>query len=172
MLDKKKMSTILSPILQKGVIVKTATGITVRVLLEDELQVSHDVVDNQIATVFLDGQPVDNIDRAIAKNNSEIALSGAMPGFVGAAMRRGGYYSAMRAGITHIDENLKLATDQGLVKIKLYNTLIDLLGPTLLPRGFFVSVKDAADLVATEIGPNLTTHCDTNLEGFVYISGC
>jgi hypothetical protein len=172
MLDTKKMARILSPMLQKGVLVRVLTGITVRTLLEDELQLSHDIVDNQIATVFIDGRPVDNIDSAIVRDNSEIALSGAMPGFVGAAMRRGGYYSAMRSGITHADENLSIETNQGLIKIRLYNTLIHLLGPTLFSRGFFVSVSDGADLLATEIGPHMTTHVDKDLEGLISVSVC
>ncbi len=172
MLDKKKMSKILSPILQKGVIVKTLTGITVRVLLEDELQVSHDVVDNQIATVFLDGRPVDDIDRAIVTENSEIALSGAMPGFVGAAMRRGGYYSRMRSEITHTAGNILIEKTDGLVKIRLYNTLIDLIGPILLNRGFLVPSDILPHLLSSEHGSKLKTQVDPNSQNLVLISGC
>jgi hypothetical protein len=170
MFDKNKMSRILSPILQKGIMVKTLTGVTVRRLLEDELKLSHNIIDNQIATVFLDGRPVDNIDSAIVKDNSEIALSGAMPGFVGATMRRGGFYSAMRAGITHTDENLAIETHHGLVKIKLYNSLIDLIGPILFSSGFFLSVYEVNHLLATEIGPHMTTHVDKDLDGLISVS--
>ena len=172
MFDKKKMSRILSPILQKGVMVRVLTGITVRRLLEDELKLSHDIIDNQIATVFLDGRPVDNIDSAIVRDNCEIALSGAMPGFVGASMRRGGYYSAMRAGITHTDENLAIETNQGLVKIRLYNSLIDLIGPILFSSGFFLSAYEVNHLLTTEIGPHITTHVDKDLEGLLSVSVC
>jgi hypothetical protein len=172
MFDKKKMSRMMSPILQQGVMVRVLTGITLRRLLEDELKLSHDIIDNQIATVFLDGRPVDNIDSAIVKDNSEIALSGAMPGFVGASMRRGGYYSAMRAGITHTDENLAIETNQGLVKIRLYNSLIDLIGPILFSSGFFLSAYEVNHLLTTEIGPHITTHVDKDLEGLLSVSVC
>ncbi len=172
MFDKKKLARILSPILQKGVMVRALTGITVRRLLENELKLSQDIIDNQIATVFLDGRPVDNIDSAIVRDNSEIALSGAMPGFVGATMRRGGYYSAMRAGITHTDENLAIETNQGLVKIRLYNSLIDLIGPILFSSGFFLSAYELNHLLATEIGPRIKTHVDKDLEGLISVSVC
>ncbi|MFH0959483.1 MAG: hypothetical protein V1897_12340 [Pseudomonadota bacterium] len=170
MFDTNKLSRVLSPMLQKGIVFRTSTGISVRSLLEDELQLSSDIVENQIATVFINGQPVDNIDSAIVRENSEIALSGPMPGFVGATMRRGGYYSAMRSGITHTDENLPIKTGQGLIKIKLYNTLIHLLGPILFSRGFFVSVCDRDELLATEIGPLIATHPDKDLQDLVFIS--
>ena len=64
-----------------------------------------------------------------------LALSAAMPGLVGATLRRGGTYAAMRAAITRAAERgAAAAREEPLVRVKLFNLLIDELGPLLLAR--------------------------------------
>jgi hypothetical protein len=157
MIDKIRVTPILSPLLQKGVFMKVVVGSSIRELLQDQLGITRDFVDGRISTVFLNGKAVDNIDSAIVRDNSEIALSGAMPGFVGATMRRGGYYSSMRSAISHIEENPVSVSGEGLIRIKLYNTLIDSLGELFAVRGFFIQEMDLSDLKGTRIEPFLTT---------------
>ena len=157
MIDSDKIIQILYPILQKGFWVKALTGISVRQLLEDQFKLSGDFVDLKISTVFLNGKAVDNIDSAIVTDNCELALSGAMPGFVGAAMRRGGYYSSMRSAVSHVEEISKPPIQEGVVKIKLYNTLIPLLGLEFVRRGIIVPQTDAAGLLGAELNPFIKT---------------
>lgn len=157
MIDKIRVTQILSPVFQKGVFMKVVVGSSIRELLQDQLGITRDFVDSQIATVFLNGKAVDNIDRAIVRNNCEIALSGAMPGFVGATMRRGGYYSSMRAAISYVEENPISGSGEGLIRIKLYNTLIDSLGKLFARQGFFIQEMDLSGLNGTRIEPFLTT---------------
>ncbi|NJL58424.1 MAG: hypothetical protein HC887_00995 [Desulfobacteraceae bacterium] len=59
-------------------------------LLCDILEIPKDYVLNRISTIFLDGKPVDCLDTAFVRNHSVVSLSAAMPGLVGAVMRRGG----------------------------------------------------------------------------------
>lgn len=172
MFDENKIPSILSPVLQDGVFVRALTGITMRKFLEQELGLPEDLVENKIATVFLNGRPVDDIDSAIVTENSEIALSGAMPGFVGAAMRRGGYYSRMRSEITHTAGNILIEKTDGLVKIRLYNTLIDLIGPILLNRGFLVPSNIVSQLLSSEHGSKLKTQVAPESQNLALISGC
>ena len=163
MIDSDKIIQILYPILQKGFCVKVLTGVSVRRLLEDQFKLSSDFVDVKISTVFLNGKAVDNIDSAIVTDNCELALSGAMPGFVGAAMRRGGYYSSMRSAVSHIEQLSIPPIKEGVVKIKLYNTLIQSLGLEFARRGIIVSKTDAAGLLGAELSPFINTSLDSTI---------
>jgi hypothetical protein len=163
MIDKNVVIRILSPILQKGFCVLTRTGVSVKQLLEEQFDLSPDFIEREISTIFLDGKAVDNIDRAIVTDRCELALSGAMPGFVGAAMRRGGYYSSMRAAVSHIEQNPIHPIKEGIVKIKLYNTLIQSLGLEFAQRGIIVSKTDAAGLLGAELSPFIKASPDANI---------
>jgi hypothetical protein len=164
MIDSDKIIQILYPILQKGFCVKVLTGVSVRRLLEDQFKLSGDFVDLKISTIFLNGKAVDNIDSAIVTDNCELALSGAMPGFVGAAMRRGGYYSSMRSTVSHIEQiSISPPIQEGVVKIKLYNTLIQSLGLEFAQRGIIVSKTDASGLLDAQLSPFINTSLDTKM---------
>ncbi|MFC1662292.1 hypothetical protein ACFL3S_12715, partial [Gemmatimonadota bacterium] len=79
-----------------------------------------------------------------------LALSGAMPGLVGATMRRGGYYSRMREGISHSGSDAAGGTAAGeaeeadrggegnLVIVKLFNRPLADLAETLAARPLLV----------------------------------
>lgn len=173
MIDSDKIIQILYPILQKGFCVKALTGVSIRRLLEDQFKLSSDFVDVKISTVFLNGKAVDNIDSAIVTDNCELALSGAMPGFVGAAMRRGGYYSSMRAAVSHIEQISKPPIQEGIVRIKLYNTLIPPLGLEFAQRGIIVSKTDASGLLDAQLSPFINTSLDTNMpDSYLIIVKC
>jgi hypothetical protein len=71
-----------------------------------------------------------------------------MPGLVGATLRRGGYYAAMRAAITQGAERASEIGPGGiLVRVKLFNLLVPELGPVLLARGVVLAREDAAALL-------------------------
>jgi hypothetical protein len=69
-----------------------------------------------------------------------------MPGLVGATLRRGGFYSAMRseiswkAGDGERDEG---DGPPGTVRLKLFNTVLREIGPALLQRGVMVDRCEA-----------------------------
>ncbi|MFQ3573223.1 MAG: hypothetical protein SNJ53_01155 [Thermodesulfovibrionales bacterium] len=118
---------------QEGVTFKVKVECSLRDLLTKQLDIPDDYIENRIAIIFLDGSPVDDIDRAIVKEGSCIALSAQMPGLVGAAMIRKGIIAPFRTAITHPVDHDRTASDNrfGLVKIKLFNALINELGGIL-----------------------------------------
>jgi hypothetical protein len=116
---------------------KCQVGVNVISLLCEELGLSGQYVSKRISTIFLDGKCVDNIDSAIVKEGSTLALSAAMPGLAGATLRRGGVYGSMRSSITH-RENDPAREETGLCSIKLFNLLIPELGPVFLQRGILI----------------------------------
>jgi hypothetical protein len=89
------------PLFQEGVMLDTETGKSVREFLCATLGIDEDYVEGRISTIFLDSKPVDDLDTSIVDDGAVLALSAAMPGLVGATMRRGGYYAAMRSAISY-----------------------------------------------------------------------
>jgi len=136
------------PLLQKGFVIRARLGSPVRAFLREELGLSGEYVEARIQTVFLDGKPVDDIDRALLGEGSTLALAPAMPGLMGAMLRRGGYYAPMRSGITHRDGGAPQGAGQGHITVKLFGTALRELGPALLARGVVVDGGDLAQLLA------------------------
>lgn len=133
-------------LLQQGVLLKTRGGCSITAFLREEIGVAPDAME-RIQSVFLDGRPVDDLDSAIIKEGSSLALSAAMPGLVGATLRRGGAYASFRSTITYRDTGVQCAPGEGFVQIKLFNLLMDELGPGLLEKGIFIKSLDVADFL-------------------------
>ena len=87
--------------LQDGFLLEARVGCCIREFLRDRCQLAPQTIADLIRTVFLDGMPVDDLDRAFVKHNSTLALSGAMPGLVGAVMRSNSPLRSFRSSITH-----------------------------------------------------------------------
>lgn len=73
---------------------------TIRVFLEEVLGLPHAYVEERIQTLLLNGLAVDDPDTAVLESGARLALSAAMPGVLGATLRRGGHYAPMRRSIT------------------------------------------------------------------------
>ena len=135
----------LSPLFQKGFRVEIETGCTLESLLRDQWELSPEYVQERISTLFLNGKPVDDISTATVTEGAVLALSSAMPGLVGAVMRRGGFFSSLRDGITYRENVKDGRIRRGIITVKLFNLLIEEIGPRFLMRGFFVNQDDLAN---------------------------
>jgi len=142
------MLPCLSPLFQKGFRVEIETGCTLESLLCDQWELSAEYVQQRISTLFLNGKPVDDISTATVAEGAVLALSSAMPGLVGAVMRRGGFFSSLREGITYREIVRDGRTRRGIVTVKLFNHLIEELGPRFLSRGLFVNHFDLENALA------------------------
>jgi hypothetical protein len=142
----------LAGLLQAGVDVPARTGVSILAFLSGELGVDPGEVAARITTVFLDGDVVDALDRALLRDGSVLALSAAMPGLVGATLRRDSFYAAMRAGITRpLDAAAGgTAAGAGTIRLKLFNLLIEDLGPRLLAHGVVLDRGAAAAVLPRE----------------------
>ncbi|MEW6139472.1 MAG: hypothetical protein AB1733_14660 [Thermodesulfobacteriota bacterium] len=140
------------PILREGVLLTAQTGCSIRRLLCDQLGIPGEYVDNRINTIFLDGRAVDDVDRSMVRDGSSLALSAAMPGLVGATMRKGGILASMRDGITHRGDNPCTPGKQGSLRLKLYNMVVSELGPDILKTGVLVEAGRIARLFADQTG--------------------
>jgi hypothetical protein len=126
---------IFFPLFQSGVGVEIELGCSIQQLLTEQFGIASDYVAGRITTIFLNSKAVDKAGTAMIPDGAVLALSGAMPGLVGATMRSGGFYAAMRGAMTYrSDRDIPVGT-RGVITIKLFNLLLEELGPRLLLRG-------------------------------------
>ena len=130
---------------QQGVGTHAAAGSSVYGFLTCELGLAPDYVRERITTVFLDGQVVDGLDDAALRDGSLLAVSAAMPGLVGATLRRSSPYAVMRAAITRTADRAPAEERAGtiLIRLKLFNLLLEEMGPVLLEHGIVLDRGDA-----------------------------
>ena len=131
--------------LQRGVVVEARIDCAIRAFLCDQLGLDPDYVDRRIQTLFLDGKSVDDLDSPILKQGSVLSLSAAMPGLLGAVLRRGSRYAAMRTQIAHKGEPTSVPDREGTIVLKLFNLLTRELGPIVLKRGIWIEGKDLGE---------------------------
>jgi hypothetical protein len=134
-------------LLQQGVGIRRRVGCSIEIFLRQEIGAGPGLVE-KIQSIVLDGKPVDDIRSALVRDGSVLALSAAMPGLVGATLRRGGTYSSFRSGITHHETGQACEQAEGLVEIKLFNLLMAELGPGLLRQGVLVKSRDLTDFLS------------------------
>jgi hypothetical protein len=139
---EKDLHSRFAPVFSKGVEVKACLNVSIRELICGQLGIEESYLENRIQTIFLDGKPVDDYNAAIIRDGSMLALSAAMPGLVGAIMRRGGHFAAMRREITHAGQKSAACDPEGTVTIKLFNLTVREIGPLLLKYGIQLSSGD------------------------------
>ena len=149
--------------LQQGVTIRRRVGCSVDAFLRKELEVGPAAIE-KIQSIMLDGKPVDDIGTALLHDGSVLALSAAMPGLVGATLRRDGAYSSLRSAITYHETGQTCDPAEGWVNIKLFNLLMAELGPGLLRQGVLVKTADLADLLV-ERSPEFRQECSVTLGG-------
>jgi hypothetical protein len=140
-LDAKQISSFFQ-LLQQGFRVKAQVGRSIKNMICEQFGVSPEYIEERIKTIFLDGKPVDDVNTATVKDGSTLALSAAMPGLAGATLRRGGFFASLRSQITHREDRMAISPGEGLVVLKLFNLLLNELGPIILDKGIYIRRED------------------------------
>jgi hypothetical protein len=126
----------LRALFERGIEVAAETGRPLEEILRDQWGIPADYVANRISTIFLDAKPVDDLGVHVA-DGSVLALSAAMPGLVGATMRRGGVLGSFRGDISHRDAGDRSGGGRpGWIRVKLFNMIAEELGNHFLGLGF------------------------------------
>ncbi len=139
-----------SGLLQRGVFCPLVGASSVGDFLTGQLGIDPDYIRDRIATVFLDGSVVDDLAIATIRPGSTLTLSAAMPGLVGATLRRSGFYSAMRSEISwKAGDERQEGRDgpPGTIRLKLFNSVLREIGPTVLRRGVVIERAEATGSV-------------------------
>ncbi len=136
----------LCTLLQKGCYARVRLGCSLRELLCGQFHISPDYVNKDIKVLFINYSPVDNIDTAIIRDGATLALSAAMPGLVGAALRKDGL-AWMRTSITYQEHKDDHDESEGVIQVKLFNQVMADLGESFLRRGIYVKSPVLADFL-------------------------
>ncbi|HOS96543.1 MAG TPA: hypothetical protein PLR71_01435 [Deltaproteobacteria bacterium] len=136
-------------LMQNGFSLRITRPCSLLTFLTEKIGLERDFIEERIQTIFLNGKPVDDLASAAVGNGSSLALSAAMPGLVGAALRRGGYYGALRSSITHPGETEPGGTG-GMVRVKIFNLLLEEMGPGLLEAGILVAGPDMVEFLGRQ----------------------
>lgn len=134
-------------LLQHGFILDVQVGCSIESLLCTQLGMNPAYLEDRIQTIFLNGKPVDDVNRAIVKEGSTLALSAAIPGLVGAMLRKGGYYAPMRSEISYREDVKSPPLKDGTIVFKLFNLLTRELGPSFLEKGIWMKGQDLEDFI-------------------------
>lgn len=116
------------------------------------LCIPDEYIDERIQSVFVNGHPVDAVREARMLPNDTLALSAAMPGLMGATMRKGGYYASLRDSISHTHG---ACTDSGnaeqvpqkerpTVTLRLFNFIAPELAAHVAAHGFTIDAESLA----------------------------
>jgi len=135
---------------QDGVMVEARLGSSVRAFLLDQLGLSAEYLGARIQTIMLNGKVVDDPAAAAIHSGAVLCLSAAMPGLLGATLRTGSYYAAMRRQISWKGGAPSSGGEEETVVLKLFNLLINEVGPRLLHRGVRVRAEDLASLLVEQ----------------------
>ena len=158
LLAEPKLFEKFLQMLQKGVKVRARIGSTVRSFLCEDLGLSPEYMDKRIQTLFLNGKAIDNPDTALLKEDSTLALSAAMPGLLGATLRKGGYYARMRNEISHQEQSQGITLHEGFILLKLFNLLPAEIGPAILERGIWLTGEELNQFLK-ELSDELMEKC-------------
>jgi len=145
---EKTLIPIFYQLLSKGFIIHPRTGCTIKELLCGQLGIKDDYLEERIQTIFLDDKIVDDVNSAVIREGSILALSAAMPGVLGATLRKGGRYAPMRRQISHDKDIPSDLHKKGEVIIKLFNLILRELGPLFLDLGIWINGEDFYDITA------------------------
>jgi len=141
LIGKEESGTVsLSRELQKGVFVPFRQGETVTAFILRVLNLSQEQMVREIQTLILNNGCVDRPDSRELLTGDTLVLSGAMPGLVGAMLRSDSPIKAMRATISEITSGRDSSLPRGMIRLKLFNTVLANHKADLLNCGFYIEV--------------------------------
>ena len=142
-------SQALSSLLQRGADCPASTPTTVTEFVTRQLGWEPEYLRDRISTIFLDGKVVDDPDTAVVQDGALLGLSAAMPGLVGATLRRSGYYARMRSEISWGSDSARVPDKwvAGTVRVRLFNLILTEKADAVMARGVLVDSRQLAALV-------------------------
>jgi len=128
-------------LLEQGFLLESSVGCSLRDFICERLGVNEEYLANSVQTIFLNHNPVDDIDTALIQEGSTVALYAAMPGLAGATLRKGGQFAAMRNQISCQTGTACKSDQQTMVTVKYFNAVVKDLGEDQLKNG--IRIKDS-----------------------------
>jgi hypothetical protein len=137
-------------LLQRGFYLINPGGISIEEFLTKEMGLSREYIGHKISTILLDGKVVNDIESAIIKRGSVLALSSAMPGFVGVNLRSGGMPQPPNESCTSREISIPDNMDNGVFCVKLFNLPMLELGSSFFRRGILLRSACIEEFLSTQ----------------------
>jgi len=126
-----------------GCKLEAEVGCSIFDLLCRQIRINESYLNDRVQTIFLDNRAVDDVRKEIVTEGSVIALSAAMPGLVGAVMRKGSILSGLRSrSDVQSEVSAVKKNHRGLVTLKLFNLVASELGKDFLEKEILVTGQD------------------------------
>ncbi len=138
----------LTSLLQSGIKEQATCDEPIGRFLEKLPGFTEAYIANDIQTIFLNGNPVDDLETPLTSRKATIALSAAMPGLAGAIFRRNSLHAALRKTSPPVDNNQKHAGTVS-IQLKLFNAVAANRGPGLFQKGVSLSSKTLSQYLQT-----------------------
>ena len=151
----------------EGVSLPVNTGGTLKEVICDQLGVAEGYFEERIQTIFLNFKAVDKPEKALVKDGAIIALSAAMPGLVGATMRKGGTYAVLRSSISFSETDGMVEQHRGWITLKLLNMVARELGPLFLAKGVYVADEKVVSFLKARGDEFENQRCEVSINGSV-----
>jgi hypothetical protein len=136
-------------LLRRGIRVRTDVPCSLQELLCKRLEIPADYVARRVQTIFLNGRAVDDVPAAVVDDGAVVTLSAAMPGLVGATLRKSGRLTSLRSSLSYRPGSETGALSRsGVVTVKLFNLICADLAPTLLAGGVVLPPGGFQDFLA------------------------
>lgn len=140
---------LLNPLLESGVGLQSRNGVSLGEFLILDAGLDPGFAAERVQTVFCDCRPVDDVETARVHDGCVVALSAAMPGLVGAVMRKAGPLSKLRESISQQKE-VEACDNEArpvVVWLKIFNLLRQELAAHLFRRGVLLPMTRAAEVL-------------------------
>jgi hypothetical protein len=141
---------------QEGFALYGQEGQSLRDFMRGPVGMSDAYIEGSVSTVFLDYKPVDDLDGAVISPGCLVSLSAAMPGLVGAVMRRNSPYASFREAISHgahAEQGEGDGDRRCIVRVKLFNAVMREHGPLLVSRGILLEPERIMAALGTPLPP-------------------
>jgi hypothetical protein len=125
--------------LQTGILEERNSPITVGEFLASLPGFTTQYIGERIETIFLNGQPVDDLGTLIYGTSPVLAISAVMPGLAGAIFRKNSFHAALRTTTPDSLTDRLPNTKKIIIRLKFFNIIAAEKGETILHNGCFMS---------------------------------
>jgi len=138
---------MFTSLLQAGIHIKTDSGTSIGVFLEQLPGFSEEYIVDQVQTIFLNGTATDDLKTPLVGENPVLAISAAMPGLAGAIFRKNSLHAALRT--TTESQDTTLDKQELTVCLKLFNAIARDRGEQLLRQGVVMENSSVIQFLTT-----------------------
>lgn len=126
-------------LLQSGIFLESRPTNTVGDFLASLPGFTPEYIIERIETIFLNSDPLDDLDTVVGTSSPVLAISSGMPTIGGAVFRRSSFPTSRRSLANNVSSVRLQCSEKVMVKLKCFNTIASERGETLLQTGCLIT---------------------------------